>query len=63
MLVEVIEFYPIKNLQEKKSARIGTFHFYLPDIDVDLRGVGVYKTRKKGHMFFQMPMIVTGKQK
>lgn len=41
--VEVVEFYPNKN---EKKKMFGTLHVYLPDLDIDLRGCPVYKTKK-----------------
>jgi DNA-binding cell septation regulator SpoVG len=50
MKVEVIEFYQDK--QPKKSCTMsGTMHVYIPDFDLDLRGIVVLKG-SKGYMFY-----------
>lgn len=50
MKVEVIEFYPNENF-EKKSEVLGTFHVYLEEFDIDIKGVTFVKT-KKGNFCF-----------
>ena len=53
MKFEIVEFYPdIKEF--KNSIRIGTFHVYIHDKDIDLRGINCYlNSTKKLH--FKLP--------
>ncbi len=44
MNIEVIEFYPNNN--PKYKTLLGTVHCYLPDLDVDLRGICVFKNKQ-----------------
>lgn len=48
MKIEVVEVYKVKTLNKKF---VGTAHVYLCDLDMDLRGIGVYK--KKDGFFCQ----------
>ena len=53
MEIEVQEFYPLKEGKEQKNGKIGTLHVYLPSLDLDIRGIAVFK--KKRHYFIQPP--------
>lgn len=50
MKIEVVEFYP-----DPKKKLLGTMHMYLIDEEMDLRGVGVFKTPKS--YFIQPPSL------
>lgn len=52
MKLEVIEFYPERR-DDGKQLLEGSMHVYLPDLDVDLRGVRVIK--RKNHWKFITP--------
>ncbi len=51
MKVEIIDAYPLKN--EKDEADIYSMHVYLPEIDLDLRGIMVKFVKK---WVFLMPV-------
>lgn len=44
MKIELIEFYPRKI--PKNKSFVGTFHVYIEDFDIDIRGINVYKIAK-----------------
>lgn len=48
--MEVVEFYEENT---KKKDKIGTLHVYLPNIELDIRGIDVLKRGKM--MFFNLP--------
>jgi hypothetical protein len=54
MRIEIIAFYP---LNKKNKKKVGTIHAYLPDVDIDVRGIGVF-TGAKGNFFIQPPSMV-----
>lgn len=51
MKIEIVEFYPTE-LKGKKTYQ-GTLHIYLIDHEIDIRGIAVFKDKKK--WFFQLP--------
>ncbi|GEM_PF-2340441 len=57
MNIEVVEFYPcsdpVASHAGKHTNFIGTLHIYLCDLDIDLRGLPVFKKGKR--IFIQMP--------
>lgn len=55
MKLEVVEFYPMERDDEKQILK-GSLHVYLPDMDVDLRGVMVRK--RKNSWFFGLPTLL-----
>lgn len=55
MKVEVVEFYPLT--PKKDSDFLGTMHFYLEDLDVDLRGCPVFLRCKKFKIFLPSKII------
>ena len=54
MKVEVVEFYPTEKDDSKQILK-GSLHVYLPDMDVDLRGVMVRK--RKDSWYFGLPSL------
>lgn len=52
MKIDIIDFYPI--LQTQKFIR-GTFHAYIEDLDIDLRGCFFSYNKKKKFLFVQPP--------
>lgn len=56
MEIEVIEFYPIEDnvIRVRKQKKTeGTLHVYLPEHDIDIRGILVKKTGN--NWFFVLP--------
>jgi hypothetical protein len=56
MNIEIVEFYLEQQDNAKKSLK-GTLHIYLPECDIDLRGVIV--SRRKDFWFFGLPSKVS----
>ena len=52
MEVEVVEFYE-KKRKDKKKILSGTMHVYIPELDMDIRGIRV--ARKQTRWFFFPP--------
>lgn len=50
MEIEIVEFYEYKR-DDKKQFLAGTLHVYIVDLEIDLRGVSVFK--KKNFWFFK----------
>lgn len=55
MQVEVVEFYPDMTMREPY---IGTLHVYLPEYDIDLRGIRIIERGKVGFVY-HMPEMFT----
>jgi hypothetical protein len=50
MKIEFVDYYEIKN-DEKKGA-CGTAHVFLPDYNMDIRGIGVRYVKEKIYVIF-----------
>ena len=50
--IEIIEFYP-QTVNQKTRFCKGTLHFYLPDLDLDIRGA--FCLYNNGKCFVHMP--------
>lgn len=51
MNIEVVDFFPAA--KKKPSPLVGTLHIYLCDLNLDIRGIPVYRTTKD--FFIKMP--------
>jgi len=57
MKFELVDFYPIsKKTRTKSKTIVGTVHLYLIDLNIDLRGIRVNRTKNSIH--FLMPHSV-----
>lgn len=55
MKIEVVEFYHDETLTKQKLKH-GTMHIYIIDLQIDIRGIRWFKTKKKWIM--RMPHLI-----
>lgn len=51
-MIDIVDFYK-KGPDEKKQALMGSLHIYIPEMEMDIRGISVFK--KKCGYHFQLP--------
>lgn len=57
MEIECVGFYPEEKKLKKGNKTLGTLHIYVPDMDMDIRGIKVIQQRNNKY-FFEIPYMI-----